>query len=63
MLNVVVLRLESNNIGMIVDRGNDFPSWIQRKLESYGADTWLFRDHADKTTTKALNYYRGDHRG
>lgn len=48
---------------MIVDRGNDFPNDIQDKLLSYGADMWHFRDHDDRGTTRALNSYRGDHRG
>lgn len=56
-------RLEPKEIGMIIDRGIDFPPAIQEKLESYGTKMWLFRDHADRATTKALNYYKGDHRG
>lgn len=48
---------------MIIDRGVDFPEWIQERLDSYGPSMWLFRDHADRVTTRALNSYRGDLRG
>lgn len=56
-------RLDPMDIGMIVDRGHDFPSHIQAKLDSYGSGMWLFRDDPTRGTTKALNHYRGDHRG
>ncbi|KAK1228911.1 hypothetical protein PQX77_008069 [Marasmius sp. AFHP31] len=49
-------------VGMIVDRGPDFPSSMQKTLASYGNDMWLFRERADSETTKALNSYRGEHR-
>ncbi|KAL4075809.1 Ribokinase-like protein [Scleroderma citrinum] len=55
--------LPPNDVGMIIDRGNDFPQDIQDKLISYGADMWHFRDHDNRGTTRALNAYRGDHRG
>ncbi|KAK7470879.1 hypothetical protein VKT23_002295 [Stygiomarasmius scandens] len=48
---------------MIIDRGHDFPSKIQHELEKYGSDMWLFRDQPESQTTRALNSYRGDHRG
>lgn len=48
---------------MIVDRGHDFPEHIQRRLDSYGEEMWLYRDDLSRDTTKALNEYRGDHRG
>lgn len=54
--------LDSADIGLIVDRGNDFPAHVQAKLDSYGSDMWLFRDDPTRATTKALNHYRGDHR-
>lgn len=47
---------------MVIDRGNDFPRSIQTKLDSYGSDMWLFRDHSDIGTTRAMNIYKGDHR-
>ncbi|KAH9844016.1 Ribokinase-like protein [Rhodofomes roseus] len=50
------------HVGMIVDRGTDFPEQIQRKLDVYGSDMWLFRDHKDRATTRSLNSYRGEHR-
>lgn len=55
-------RLPSHKLGMVVDRGHDFPSSIQTKLDSYGSDMWLFRDHSDIGTTRAINTYKGDHR-
>lgn len=48
---------------MIVDRGNDFPHDVQESLEKYGSDMWLFRNDALRVTTRALNMYRGEHRG
>jgi len=54
--------LPANRIGMVIDRGNDFPPSIQTKLDSYGSDMWLFRDHSDIGTTRAMNSYKGDHR-
>ncbi|KAL4081914.1 Ribokinase-like protein [Scleroderma yunnanense] len=56
-------RLPPDEVGMIVDRGNDFPQDIQDKLISYGTDMWHFRDHNDQKTICGLNTYRGDHRG
>ena len=60
---IVWCRLDSTDVGMIVDRGHDFPPHIQVKLDSYGSDMWLFRDDPTRGTTTALNHYRGDHRG
>jgi len=51
------------DVGMVVDRGHDFPSHVQAKLDSYGSDMWLFRDDPTRETTAAMNHYRGDHRG
>ena len=56
-------RLPAKEIGMIVDRGNDFPGYVQQKLDSYGSDMWHFRDGLERNTTRALNLYRGEHRG
>lgn len=56
-------RLDPSDVGMVVDRGHDFPSHIQAKLDSYGSDMWLFRDDPTRGTTKAMNHYRGDYRG
>jgi len=54
--------LPAHRLGMIIDRGNDFPPSIQTKLDSYGSDMWLFRDRSDIGTTRAMNSYKGDHR-
>ncbi|KAF9221896.1 Ribokinase-like protein [Gyrodon lividus] len=54
--------LPASEVGMIIDRGHDFPQHLQEKLLSYGSDLWHFRDHSDHKTTRALNSYRGDHR-
>lgn len=48
---------------MIVDRGHDFPSEIQQKLDAYGEEMWLYRDDMSRGTTKALNEYKGELRG
>ncbi|TFY72501.1 hypothetical protein EVG20_g506 [Dentipellis fragilis] len=54
--------LPPHAVGMIVDRGADFPAEIESQLVAYGKDMWLFRDHSGQTT-RALNSYKGDHRG
>ncbi|OSX60360.1 hypothetical protein POSPLADRAFT_1147632 [Postia placenta MAD-698-R-SB12] len=55
--------LPAEKVGMIIDRGHDFPEDIQKKLDTYGTDTWLYRDDQQRVTTRALNSYRGDYRG
>ncbi|ETW84344.1 hypothetical protein HETIRDRAFT_314466 [Heterobasidion irregulare TC 32-1] len=50
-------------LGMIVDKGADFPAHILDSLNAYGEPMWLYRDHPDRPTTRALNEYKGDHRG
>jgi hypothetical protein len=55
--------LPDDQIAMVVDRGTDFPTEVQDALEAYGKDMWMFRDQKDKGTTRALNLYRGEHRG
>ncbi|KAF8592543.1 Ribokinase-like protein [Ramaria rubella] len=55
--------LDSSQIGMVVDRGADFPSEILDVLLSYGKDMWLFRKREREGTTRALNKYTGQHRG
>lgn len=46
-----------------MDKGNDFPIPIERKLLEYGQDMWLFRDQPHHSTTRANNSYKGEHRG
>ena len=58
-----LFRLPPQKIGMIVDRGHDFPDNLQASLEHFGSDMWLFRDEPHRLTTRAMNSYRGDHRG
>ncbi|KAI9001247.1 Ribokinase-like protein [Trametes punicea] len=55
--------LPPSNVGMVIDRGNDFPAHIQDALDAYGPDMWLFRDNPDRGTTRAINAYRGEVRG
>ena len=47
-------------IGLLVDRGDDFE--VEERLNEYGRDCWHYRSVARKTT-RALNLYRGEHRG
>lgn len=56
-------RLPPQDIGMIVDKGYDFPSDIESKLKLYGDDMWFFRPRTQAQTTRALNIYKGDQRG
>lgn len=48
---------------MIVDKGVDFPPEMDAALRAYGEDMWWFRDQSPAGTTRALNRYKGDHRG
>ncbi|TFK43159.1 Ribokinase-like protein [Crucibulum laeve] len=54
--------LPSNKIGMVIDRGYDFPATVEKQLLNYGHDMWMFRDQPHYKTTRALNSYRGEHR-
>ena len=56
-------RLSPDKLGMIVDRGHDFPADIQAKLDSFGQEMWLYRDDTSRGTTRDLNEYKGDLRG
>jgi hypothetical protein len=53
--------LPASAVGVIVDRGIDFPSEIQTRLEEYGLDMLHFRDRTDGEclTTRALGLYSG----
>ncbi|KAG1892696.1 Ribokinase-like protein [Suillus subluteus] len=55
--------LPPDTIGMIIDRGNDFPQDIQNQLLTYGSDIWHFRDDMNRVTTRSRNSYRGEYRG
>ncbi|PPQ95513.1 hypothetical protein CVT26_008541 [Gymnopilus dilepis] len=55
--------LPPSKIGMIVDKGSDFPEEIHQKLLQYGHEMWMFRDQPHRGTTRAVNSYRGEHRG
>lgn len=57
---MTLARLPPSRVGMIIDKGGDFPHHIHQKLVSYGHDMWLFREHTDRQTTRALNSYHGD---
>lgn len=54
--------LTPDKLGMVIDKGTDFPETFHSTLMNYGNRMWLFRDRADGVTTRALNTYRGDHR-
>ncbi|KAJ6516082.1 Ribokinase-like protein [Mycena sanguinolenta] len=53
--------LPASQIGMIIDRGSDFPPSMESKLAEFGKEMWLYRDQPSGTT-RAVNTYRGDHR-
>lgn len=55
--------LPPDALGMIIDRGNDFPQDIQNRLLTYGSDIWHFRDDLNRVTTRSRNSYRGEYRG
>ena len=55
-------RLPASEVGMIIDKGVDFPQEIDAALRTYGESMWFFREQPDAATTRALNTYTGDHR-
>ncbi|KAH7100627.1 Ribokinase-like protein [Auriculariales sp. MPI-PUGE-AT-0066] len=56
--------LSPQNVGMVLDRGAGFAREMQSALDEYGGDELFhFRDNPDRTTTRAVNKYRGDLRG
>ncbi|KAJ7667811.1 Ribokinase-like protein [Mycena polygramma] len=53
--------LSPSEVGMIIDRGSDFPPSMESKLSEFGDEMWLYRNQP-VGTTRAMNTYRGDHR-
>lgn len=47
--------LNPSQLGMIVDRGNDWRQDIQDQLDSYGP-CWVFRDDDSRQTTRVCNF-------
>lgn len=56
-------RLAPSEIGLLVERGNDWSDDVQTKLDEFGTGMWYYRDKKDRPTTRALNLYTGEHRG
>jgi len=54
--------LPASQVGMIIDKGVDFPQEIDAVLKTYEESMWFFRQEPGVTTTRALNTYSGDHR-
>ncbi|KAF8633672.1 hypothetical protein AX15_001283 [Amanita polypyramis BW_CC] len=63
LIVLIASRLTPDNLGMVVDRGRDFPPNIHSALMQYGEQMWLFRTRDDTLTTRALNSYYGERRG
>jgi hypothetical protein len=61
-LTFKLFRLPSDRLGMIIDKGHDFPQNFQKELEALGPEMWMMRDQPGRGTTRALNSYRGQHR-
>ena len=55
--------LPANRVGILVDRGYDWPDDLDEELAAYGSEMWVFREQPDHPTTRALNLYTGEHRG
>ncbi|KAJ7781450.1 Ribokinase-like protein [Mycena metata] len=53
--------LPPSQIGMIIDRGSDFPPSFESKLAEFGSEMWTYRNQPGGTT-RALNTYQGDQR-
>ncbi|GJN90820.1 hypothetical protein Rhopal_003834-T1 [Rhodotorula paludigena] len=54
--------LPAARVGILVDRGYDWPAEVERELETYGKEMWVYREKPDAPTTRALNLYTGEHR-
>ncbi|GAA5983175.1 hypothetical protein JCM10908_000184 [Rhodotorula pacifica] len=54
--------LPANRVGILVDRGYDWPKDLDEELAAYGSEMWVFREQPDHPTTRALNLYTGEHR-
>ncbi|KAG9104051.1 hypothetical protein FRC06_005948, partial [Ceratobasidium sp. 370] len=52
--------LPASAVGHLVDRGTDFPAWVQQELDHYGSDMSHFRDQPTAQTARAVNRYRGE---
>lgn len=46
---------------MIIDRGSDWPSWVQEQLNTF-RNIFHYRDNQTRLTTKAINTYHGETR-
>lgn len=57
--------LPASLVGLIVDRGVDFPEEMTDRLGEYGMDMVHFRERTDgdRLTTRAVNIYSGEKRG
>ncbi|GAA6028422.1 hypothetical protein JCM8097_007023 [Rhodosporidiobolus ruineniae] len=54
--------LPPTRVGIVVDKGNDWPKEVEERLHTYGREMWVFREKPDEPTTRALNLYTGEHR-
>lgn len=53
--------LPAEQLALVVDRGSDWQSQVQQRLDEFG-QMWYWREKEGLTTT-ALNLYTGEHRG
>ncbi|KIM43590.1 hypothetical protein M413DRAFT_68614 [Hebeloma cylindrosporum] len=58
----MISRLPPSQIGMIVDKGPEFPASMEASLMKYGQEMWTFRNHSHHATTRVLNSYKGENR-
>ena len=64
-------RMGPEQLRMVISRGDDWSSQWQAILDTYSSTDpssskigpWVFRDRKGELTTKAVNIYRGQHRG
>ncbi|KAI5479845.1 hypothetical protein MNV49_002403 [Pseudohyphozyma bogoriensis] len=54
--------LPAEKLGIVVDRGNDWPLEVEKKLATFGPAMWHYRDQPHRPTTRALNLYTGERR-
>ncbi|BGP16580.1 hypothetical protein JCM10213v2_004582 [Rhodosporidiobolus nylandii] len=55
--------LPPTRVGILVDRGSDWPQEMGEALKQYGEEMWIYREKPGEKTTRAINSYMGEQRG
>ncbi|KLO20550.1 Ribokinase-like protein [Schizopora paradoxa] len=54
--------LPPTQVGMVIEKGSDFPPRVQADLEKYGRDMWLFKSLPNQLTTRSMTTFRNNQR-